>query len=63
MLGNTLILMEKGKVAIHPKFDKLLTSLRTAVAQDYSLDKDATVNNDVLDAFRLALEPFHIGGR
>lgn len=63
MLGNTLILLEKGKVAIHPRFDKLLTSLRTAIAQDYSLDKDATVNNDVLDAFRLALEPFHIGDR
>ena len=27
-------------VAIHPKFDKLLTGLRTAMANEYKLDKD-----------------------
>lgn len=63
MLANTLILLEKGKVAIHPQFDKLLTALRTAIAEDYSLDKDQTVHHDVLDAFRLALEPYSIKGR
>jgi len=33
MLGNVKMLMERdgGYVAINPKFDKLITSLRTAV--------------------------------
>jgi hypothetical protein len=42
-------------IAIHPSFDKLLTSLRTAVANEYKLDKTETSFNDVLDAFRLSL--------
>jgi hypothetical protein len=62
MLGNAVILMDKGKVAIDPKFDKLLTSLRTAVAENYQLDKEQTIHDDVLDAFRLALEPYSVGG-
>jgi hypothetical protein len=42
-------------VAIHPSFDKLLTALRTAVANEYRLDKTETSFNDVLDSFRLSL--------
>ena len=30
-------------VAIHPRFDKLLTGLRTSVANEYKLDKTETV--------------------
>jgi hypothetical protein len=63
MLGNVVYWLEKGKVGIHPKFDKLITSLRTAIAEDYSLDKSKTVHNDVFDAFRLALEPYSVGGK
>jgi hypothetical protein len=63
MLGNVALLVEKGWVAIHPRFDKLITALRTAVAEDYSLDKEATVYDDVLDAFRLALRPYAVKGR
>lgn len=44
---------------IHPKFNKLLTALRTAVSSDtYKLDKDATSYSDTLDAFRMALSAF-----
>jgi hypothetical protein len=43
-------------IAIHPSFEKLLTSLRTAVANEYKLDKEQTSYNDILDAFRLALQ-------
>jgi hypothetical protein len=43
-------------VAIHPDFEKLLTSLRTAVANEYKLDKEQTSYNDILDAFRLSLQ-------
>ena len=42
-------------VAIHPKFDKLLTGLRTSVATEFKLDKTETVYSDQVDAFRLAL--------
>jgi len=42
-------------VAIDKRYDKLLTGLRTAVANEYKLDKEATSYNDILDAFRLAL--------
>jgi hypothetical protein len=42
-------------VAIHPRFDKLLTSIRTAVAEEYKLMKEDTSYHDILDAFRLSL--------
>jgi hypothetical protein len=47
---------DNGKIAIHPSFNKLIISLRTAVEKgDGSLDKDATSHSDVFDAFRLSL--------
>jgi hypothetical protein len=61
MLQHTKWLMEETEedgsslIAIHPKFDKLLTALRTAVANEYKLDKTATSFDDILDAFRLSL--------
>jgi hypothetical protein len=42
-------------VAIHPRYDKLLTSLRTAVAIEMKLQKQDTVYDDILDAARLAM--------
>jgi hypothetical protein len=42
-------------IAIDKRFDKLLTGLRTAVANEYKLDKTATSFNDLVDAFRLSL--------
>jgi hypothetical protein len=59
MLGHVKMLMEdkEGRIAINPdKFDRLITSLRTAVDQDGTLDKEATSYNDIFDAFRLALK-------
>ena len=41
------------------KFDKLITSLRTAVDNDGVLDKESTSYNDIFDAFRLALKFYH----
>lgn len=60
MLQNLVILMQNGKIAISPKFDRLLVALRTAVAEDYSLDKARTLHNHVLDALRLAAEPYSV---
>lgn len=47
---------DNGGLILHPSFNKLITSLRTVVEKgDGSLDKDATLHNDVFDAFRLSL--------
>ena len=54
MLGHTKMLVEKELVAINSHFNKLITSLRTAVEQDVTLDKQSTSLNDTFDAFRLS---------
>jgi hypothetical protein len=59
MLGHCKMILEQdpGKIAINPdRFDKLITSLRTAVDNDGVLDKESTSYNDIFDAFRLALK-------
>ena len=62
MLGNCKMLLERdgGYIAINPKFDKLITSLRTAVENDGVLDKEATSYDDVFDAFRLAMHFYRL---
>jgi hypothetical protein len=59
MLGHCKMILERdgGRIAINPdKFDKLITSLMTAVDNDGTLDKEATSYNDIFDAFRLAMK-------
>ena len=66
MLGHCKMILEQdpGKIAINPdKFDKLITSLRTAVDIDGTLDKEAISYNDIFDAFRLALKFYHFEER
>jgi hypothetical protein len=48
--GSSLLAIDREK------FHKLVTALRTAVANEYKLDKEQTSYNDILDAFRLALQ-------
>jgi hypothetical protein len=64
MLGYCKMILEQDpgneKIAINPdKFDNLITSLRTAVDNDGTLDKESTSYNDIFDAFRLALKFYH----
>lgn len=61
MLSHCKQLMEydNGRVAINPQFTKLITSLRTAVADEWSLDKEATSHDDLFDSFRLSLQFWH----
>ena len=58
MLQHTKSLLDDkdSLVAIDKRFDKLLTALRTAVANEYKLDKEQTSYHDLLDAFRLSLQ-------
>ena len=51
MLGHCKMLLEKGYIAINPAFDKLITSLRTAVAEENILDKESTSYSDIFDAY------------
>lgn len=51
---------QNGSMAIHPRFNKLITALRTAVENGEGyLDKDATSFDDCSDAFRLNLIFWH----
>ena len=62
MLAHCKELLEyqNGMVAIHPRFNKLLTALRTAVENgEGSLDKEATSHDDLMDAFRMSLLFWH----
>lgn len=59
MLVHCKMLLEKGYLEIHPKFDKLTIALRTAVENGEGvLDKETTSYNDILDAFRLSMKYF-----
>src|ERR1051326_3524685 len=58
MLGHCKMMLEKSYIAINPIFDKLITSLRTAIAEENSLDKEATSYDDILDAYQLALKNY-----
>jgi hypothetical protein len=58
MLQHAKSLLEDkdNLVVIDKRFDKLLTALRTAVANEYKLTKEDTSYHDILDAFRLSLQ-------
>jgi hypothetical protein len=58
MLQHTKSLLEDkdNLVVIDKRFDKLLTALRTAYANEYKLDKEQTSYHDILDALRLSLQ-------
>ena len=60
MLSNLNVVVSNGYLAIDTKYDKLLTSLRTAYANELSLDKEQTSYNDLLDALRLSLKGYNI---
>ena len=48
--GSSLIQIDRER------FHKLVTALRTAIANEYKLSKEDTAYNDILDAFRLSLQ-------
>jgi hypothetical protein len=61
MLQSAKAILEDKRniIAIALKFDKLLISLRTAIAEEYDLKKEGhTQYHDLLDAFRLSLNAY-----
>ena len=53
-------MINKEYLAIPEKYDKVIVSLRTAQAKEYSLDKEQTSYDDLLDALRLSLKAYTI---
>jgi hypothetical protein len=53
-------MISKGYLAIEEKHDKLLTSLRTAYAEELNLKKEQTSYHDLLDGLRLSLKGYQI---
>jgi len=60
MLSNLHAVVSKGYLAIDPKHDKHITSIRTAWANELTLGKNQTSYNDLLDGLRLALKAYQI---
>ena len=58
MLAHLSILVNKEYLAIPKESDKLIISLRTAYANEYSLDKEQTSYSDSIDALRLACKMY-----
>ena len=58
MLAHLAMLISKEHLAIPAKFDKLIVSLRTAYANEYSLDKEQTSYDNIIDATRLSSKMF-----
>jgi hypothetical protein len=64
MAKHTVKVMAHRRVRIHPKFDKLITALKSATTKDdeFSLDKPKSAFNDLFDSFRMALLCLHSQG-
>jgi hypothetical protein len=60
MLSHLHTVISKQYLAIPSKYDKLITSLRTAYATELNVDKQQTSYDDSLDALRLSLKGYNI---
>ena len=58
MLAHLATLVSKSYLAVTKQFDKLVISLRTAWANELSLDKEKTSYSDSIDALRLACKMY-----
>ena len=58
MLAHLHMLINKEYLAIPKDCDKLIISLRTAYANESSLDKEETSYSDSLDALRLSCKMY-----
>ena len=52
------MILSKEYLTIPKEYDKLIISLRTAYAKEYSLDKEQSSYSDSLDALRLACKMY-----
>jgi hypothetical protein len=55
---KNLLEHEDNLIAINPKWDKLITALKSCTALEYKMDKQETSHSDVMDAYRFAMKFF-----
>jgi hypothetical protein len=55
---KNLLEHEDNLIAINPKWDKLVTALKSCTPIEYKMDKEQTSWPDVMDAYRLAMKFF-----
>ena len=60
MISHFAQLFNGEYMAVPQKFDKLIVSLKTAVVNEYTLDKESTSYDDIFDAARLSLKAYNI---
>ena len=60
MISHLVSLMNEDYIGIPQQFDKLIVALRSAIVNEYSLDKESSVYNDIFDAARLSLKAYNI---
>ena len=60
MISHLAQLFNEKHVAVPQQFDKLIISLKTAVVNEYSLDKEQSSYNDLLYALRLSLKCYKV---
>jgi hypothetical protein len=60
VLSHLAVCVSKGYFCIPSKYNKLIISLRTAWANELSLDKEQTSYSDSLDALRLSCKMFRM---
>lgn len=60
MLSHLYLMINEGYLAIPEQYEELIISLRTAQAKEYSLDKEQTSYDDLLDALRLSLKGYNV---
>jgi hypothetical protein len=60
MLSNLHVVVSKSYLAVDPKYDKILTCLRTAYAEELNLKKDQTSYDDLSDSLRLSLNGYEM---
>jgi hypothetical protein len=59
LLQNLYSLVSNEYLCIPESMEKVIISLKSAVSNEYSLDKTQSSHNDTLDALRLAVRPYH----
>lgn len=61
MLENTKMLFDQNAIAVPAELDKLVTALRSCVAENMRVNKDLSQYNDLIDALILSNHEYKIG--
>ena len=60
MISHMAELFNQDYIAVSEKHDKLIIALRSAIVNEYSLNKELSAYNDLTDAMRLSLKCYNV---